>query len=247
MPCRPARPRSATSCGRAIRKSQCFPTPSVSCPEIRNFANPETLTLFFGALNREQDWLPFLPALNAVANAAGDRLRFLVVHDQALFDALETSRKTFVPTCDYDAYLGLLAGSEISFMPLADTEFNRAKSDLKFIEAGASPCRIPGQSYGLRGQHRGRPDRHPVPRPRGAEATVAAARRHARPRPRHRRRRARTRRREADAGVSGGRAHRLVRSLWARRVELTRALVGRVPELERAAATHLAPGETVGG
>jgi hypothetical protein len=31
-----------------------------------------------------------------------------------------------------------LSQSEISFMPLHDTPFNRAKSDLKFIEAGAS-------------------------------------------------------------------------------------------------------------
>jgi hypothetical protein len=34
----------------------------------------------------------------------------------------------------------LLGQSEISFMPLGDTWFNRAKSDLKFIEAGA--CRV---------------------------------------------------------------------------------------------------------
>jgi glycosyltransferase involved in cell wall biosynthesis len=31
----------------------------------------------------------------------------------------------------------ILAGSEISFMPLSDTPFNRTKSDLKFIEAGS--------------------------------------------------------------------------------------------------------------
>ncbi len=34
----------------------------------------------------------------------------------------------------------LLGSSEISLMPLDDTPFNRAKSDLKFIEAGA--CRV---------------------------------------------------------------------------------------------------------
>jgi glycosyltransferase involved in cell wall biosynthesis len=81
-----------------------------------------------------------MPAINATAARAGKRLRFQVVHDQQFFDALETPHKAFTPTCDYDTYLRLLGGSEISFMPLSDTPFNRAKSDLKFIEAGA--CRV---------------------------------------------------------------------------------------------------------
>jgi glycosyltransferase involved in cell wall biosynthesis len=62
------------------------------------------------------------------------------VHDQAFFDALETPHKTFTPTCDYETYLRILGSSEISFMPLSDTRFNRAKSDLKFIEAAS--CRV---------------------------------------------------------------------------------------------------------
>jgi glycosyltransferase involved in cell wall biosynthesis len=39
---------------------------------------------------------------------------------------------------DYATYKKLLCQAEISFMPLADNEFNRSKSDLKFIEAGAA-------------------------------------------------------------------------------------------------------------
>ena len=42
-----------------------------------------------------------------------------------------------MPLCGYDTYQALLAASEISFMPLLDTPFNRCKSDLKFIEAAA--------------------------------------------------------------------------------------------------------------
>jgi glycosyltransferase involved in cell wall biosynthesis len=97
------------------------------------------MTLFFGALNRERDWAPLMPVLNEVAEKVGDRLRFCVVHDQGFFDALHTPHKQFTPTCDYDTYLALLGQCEISLMPLGDTPFNRAKSDLKFIEAGA--CR----------------------------------------------------------------------------------------------------------
>ena len=116
-----------------------FPNAVGSLPNVTNFADLKAVTLFFGALNRQQDWAPFMPALNVVAAMAGERLKFQVVHDQAFFEALETPHKAFTPTCDYDTYLRLLGGSEISFMPLADTPFSRAKSDLKFIEAAS--CR----------------------------------------------------------------------------------------------------------
>jgi SAM-dependent methyltransferase len=119
---------------------QVFPNAIHILPEIRNFADPNTTTLFFGALNRERDWQALMPILNAVAATVGDRLRFIVVHDRAFFEALETPHKSFTPTCDHDTYMSLLCRSEISFMPLGDTWFNRAKSDLKFIEAGA--CRV---------------------------------------------------------------------------------------------------------
>ena len=116
-----------------------FPNAIRVLPEPRNFSDPGAMTLFFGALNRERDWEPLMPTLNAVAAAAGDRLRFQVVHDRAFFQALETPHKQFTPTCDHDTYMELLGGCEIAFMPLSDNAFNRAKSDLKFIEAGA--CR----------------------------------------------------------------------------------------------------------
>jgi SAM-dependent methyltransferase len=117
-----------------------FPNAIRALPAIGNFADPASMTLFFGALNRERDWWPLMPALNAVAARVGERLKFCVVHDQAFFEALQTPHKTFMPTCDYETYMGLLGGCEISLMPLEDNPFNRAKSDLKFIEAGA--CRV---------------------------------------------------------------------------------------------------------
>jgi len=114
-----------------------FPNAVAQLPDSRNFTDPDRLTLFFGGLNRDLDWPDLMPALNAVAERAGPRLHFCVVNDQGFFDALRTPHKEFTPLCDYQTYQRLLGDSEISFMPLADTPFNRCKSDLKFLEASA--------------------------------------------------------------------------------------------------------------
>jgi len=114
-----------------------FPNAVEVLPEVRNFQDRRAITLFFGALNREQDWRDYLPVINDVADMAGERLRFQVVHDEGFFNALTTPHKVFTPLCDYPTYNEILGRCEISFMPLADNGFNRAKSDLKFIEAAS--------------------------------------------------------------------------------------------------------------
>ena len=115
-----------------------FPNGVFELPSVRNFQDMDHLTLFFGALNRQKDWAPLMPVLNEVARAVGDRLRFRVVFDEAFFNALETPHKSFEPAMvDYASYMRELGAADISFMPLEDNQFNRAKSDLKFIEAGA--------------------------------------------------------------------------------------------------------------
>lgn len=114
-----------------------FPNAIAVLPEVRNHAGGP-MTLFYGGLNRQQDWPACVPALNHVAAAVGARLRFHIVGDRGLFDALTTPHKIFSPLCDYASYLDLLGHSEISLMPLQDNLFNRCKSDLKFIEAAAA-------------------------------------------------------------------------------------------------------------
>lgn len=115
-----------------------FPNGVYELPAPNNFANPEQMTFFFGAINRKDDWGPYMPVLNEVSRAVGERLRFHVMFDEAFYNALETTHKSFEPLADYATYKQALCQAEISFMPLADNEFNRAKSDLKFIEAGAA-------------------------------------------------------------------------------------------------------------
>lgn len=209
-----------------------FPNAIAALPPPRNFADPNRLTMFFGALNRSADWPDYVPALNAVARLAGPRLSFCIVHDQALFEALETPYKTFTPLCDYATYLDSLARCELSFMPLRDTPFNRCKSDLKFLEAAAHRVAALASPtvYGaaIEDGRTGIVLRNPADLQRRLLALVAnpalaltigeAAREHV------------SRHRMLASQIAARAAW--YRSLWARRLELHEALLARVPELE---------------
>jgi len=93
--------------------------------------------IFFGALNREADWAPIMPALNRQLARYPD-VRVEVVHDRAFFEALATANKRFTPTCPYPRYLEIMAGTDIALMPLQDNPVHRCKSDVKFIEAASA-------------------------------------------------------------------------------------------------------------
>ncbi len=114
-----------------------FPNAMMRLPEPRNYTAPGRISVLFAGLNREEDWPPYLDALNGAAARARERLHFEIVNDRALFDALQTPHKSFTPLCDYRTYQELLSRCEVSLMPLLDNPFNRCKSDLKFVEAAA--------------------------------------------------------------------------------------------------------------
>jgi SAM-dependent methyltransferase len=114
-----------------------FPNTVADLPVPANFVDSRRLTLFLGALRREQDMAPFLGVLNAVLAEAEGRLAVEVLFDQASFDALRTPHKRFWPLLPYGEYRDLMGRCELAFLPLADTPFNNCKSDLKFVEAGA--------------------------------------------------------------------------------------------------------------
>ena len=73
----------------------------------------------------------------------GDTNIFKVLSDKGFYEALPTEHKEFIGSDDmfegqfvpYHMYQEALHSSDISFLPLRDTEFNRTKSDLKFIES----------------------------------------------------------------------------------------------------------------
>ncbi len=208
-----------------------FPNAVFELPPAGNFRDPAHMTLFFGALNRGADWPPLMPVLNEVARMAGERLRFHVLHDQAFFQALDTPHKKFDPMTDYAGYRRMLGAAEIAFMPLADTPFNRAKSDLKFIEAAAARVASLASDVVYAGSIRDGETGLIFHDP--AELRAALLRLLSAPE---------ETRKLAEAGRLYVLQERMLayqlaartawyRSLWARREELTAALRERVPEL----------------
>ena len=112
-------------------------------PERRKYnMQNNRVTIFFGAFNRRPDWEPLMPAINNAIQRHGDRLYFRVVSDHGFYQALQTEAKEFTGgtqdgdiVVPYEMYTAALHASDIALLPLNDTDFNRAKSDLKFIES----------------------------------------------------------------------------------------------------------------
>ena len=119
-------------------------------PAQRSYDMPsDRVTIFFGALNRRPDWEPLMPAINEAIRRYGDRLYFRVVSDHGFYQELQTEAKVFSGgmkdgfiVAPYDRYMEELHASDIALLPLNDTEFNRAKSDLKFIEAAGNGAAV---------------------------------------------------------------------------------------------------------
>ena len=110
------------------------------------FKHKKPVTIFFGALNRDGDFIELLPILNRFAKQYGNKIAFKILARKNLFDALEAENKTFVGDLkkyegqfvSYDVYEAAIRSSDISLLPLRDNEFNRSKSDLKFIECAGN-------------------------------------------------------------------------------------------------------------
>lgn len=110
-----------------------FPNQLASLPPPRAYGEGP-VGIFFGAINRENDWRPILPELNAILAKNRGRVTVKVVHDRRFFDALETADKEFTPFCPFPRYERLLRSCDIALLPLEPTAFNAMKSDLKFLE-----------------------------------------------------------------------------------------------------------------
>jgi hypothetical protein len=114
-----------------------IPNQIAELPPFEPKPEREEIRIFFGAQNRENDWAIIMPAIWRIADEMGDRIRFVVVHDQKFYDALGMARKTFCPFMPYHEYRATIRSCDIALLPLEDTPSNRCKSDLKFLECAA--------------------------------------------------------------------------------------------------------------
>lgn len=121
---------------------------------LRNFKEEseknEPVQIFFGAVNRDRDFLDILPILNKFAQEYGDKINFKIIANKELFEALETKNKILIGDPNFyngqfvalDKYEQTLQESDIALLPLLDNEFNRSKSDLKFIECAGNGAAV---------------------------------------------------------------------------------------------------------
>ncbi len=104
----------------------------------RTFTHNNYINIFFGAVNREEDWKEIMPIINQILSDYQDKIRVKVIHDRLFFESLNTVNKEFYPFCSYDKYLEIMSSCDISILPLKTNSINQMKSDLKFVECAGN-------------------------------------------------------------------------------------------------------------
>ncbi len=109
--------------------------PFIESDKWTNIGATKPLKIFFGALNRKDDWKKWMPYLNKLTARYSHKIQFEVIHDQEFYNELDARHKNFKPTCNYSEYIKELSACHISLLPLNPTSFNECKSDLKLVES----------------------------------------------------------------------------------------------------------------
>ncbi|BBK31989.1 glycosyltransferase involved in cell wall biosynthesis [Stella humosa] len=95
------------------------------------------LRIFYGSLNRADSMRPLIDGINRLLRRTKVPIHFTVLADERFHDQLATRRKDYSAMVDHVRHRQMVDEADIVLLPLADTEFNRCKSDLSFVEASA--------------------------------------------------------------------------------------------------------------
>lgn len=90
-----------------------------------------------------EDFRLVLPALRQVM-AEDEAVKVMIGGDKTIYDMfsdLPEKRKLFIPGMPYDTYPVMVQACDVWLAPLVDNHFNRAKSDIKLVDAVAA--RVP--------------------------------------------------------------------------------------------------------
>lgn len=129
--------------GKLNRRGRVFENQLVSPPPLRAAASAVTGTAlnlgWGGSAGHLADMAEVAPALVAFVNAHPNVTLHLMCSDKIwqLFDALPAARKQRTPVGSIDDYYAFVAKLDIGIGPNQDKGFNRARSDVKFLEYAA--------------------------------------------------------------------------------------------------------------
>ncbi|MFQ5752660.1 MAG: hypothetical protein ACE5HI_11740 [bacterium] len=107
----------------------------------KRFNNRPTIIGYAAGEHHWLDWKTIQDAYNQVISeleSSGYHLETWIIGDKTIFESINSKNKKFFPLLSRQRYLALLKLMDISIMPLADNEFNRCKSDVKFLESAAA-------------------------------------------------------------------------------------------------------------
>jgi hypothetical protein len=115
-----------------VFRNEIFELPSLVSPTS---PKNQQFSIFFGALNRLDDWKTISHEIISVAEEY-PKVIWNIVHDRGVYESLPSNcNKIFYSTLNHNEYLKILASSDVSLLPLNNTKFNTHKSDLKLIES----------------------------------------------------------------------------------------------------------------
>ena len=92
------------------------------------------IQIFLAAYARQAACREIMHTYREILAGYGDSVVTVVVGDRAFFDALQPLNSRFLPLLAYSDYVQELGRSHVAVLPLTDNQFDRCKTDLKFIE-----------------------------------------------------------------------------------------------------------------
>lgn len=109
---------------------------SVSAAERRPRVDPRVVIGWGGSAGHLDDMAHIAGPLIDFLHARDDVVLHLMASDRIvqLFTRLDAKKKRLTPTGSLEDYYAFVAGLDIGIAPLADTGFNRCRSDVKFLE-----------------------------------------------------------------------------------------------------------------
>ena len=122
--------------GMLNQNHRAFWNQLVTCPANLPSKPSEVVIGWAGSWGHLRDLESMLPVLKEVGQAHPE-VQFAFMGDprfQELWADWEPGRVSFTPGGDLEAYLEFLNSLTIGIAPLHDTEFNRCRSDVKFLE-----------------------------------------------------------------------------------------------------------------